>query len=70
MGLEPNWPVFPVQTRTAGGLPWPVANTRIELLAYQKREFAPQLNSFYYCGITAITITLQLHSLENLRHGV
>jgi len=26
-GLEPNWPVFTVQTRTAGGLPWPVANT-------------------------------------------
>jgi hypothetical protein len=25
--LELNWPVFEVQTRTAGGLPWPVANT-------------------------------------------
>jgi hypothetical protein len=28
MGLELNWPVFAVQTRTAGGLPGPVANTR------------------------------------------
>jgi len=26
-GLEPNQPVFAVQTRTAGGLPGPVANT-------------------------------------------
>jgi len=26
--LEPNWTVFPVRTRTAGGYPWPVANTR------------------------------------------
>ena len=26
-GLEPNWSVFGVQTRTAGGLPGPVANT-------------------------------------------
>jgi len=26
-GLEPNRTVFPVQTRTAGGLPGPVANT-------------------------------------------
>ena len=26
-GLEPNRPVFAVQTRTAGGLPGPVANT-------------------------------------------
>jgi len=25
-GLEPNRPIFPVQTRTAGGLPGPVAN--------------------------------------------
>ena len=27
--LEPNRTVFPVQTRTAGGLPGPVANTRL-----------------------------------------
>jgi hypothetical protein len=27
MVLEPNRPVFEVQTRTAGGLPGPVANT-------------------------------------------
>jgi len=27
MGLEWNWPVFAVQTHTAGGLPGPVANT-------------------------------------------
>ena len=27
-GLEPNRPVFVVQTRTVGGLPTPVANTR------------------------------------------
>jgi hypothetical protein len=27
MGLEPNWPVFVVQTRTAGALPGPIANT-------------------------------------------
>jgi len=27
-GLEPNRPVFAVQTRTAGGLPGPVANTK------------------------------------------
>jgi hypothetical protein len=26
-GLEPNQTVFPVQTRTPGGLPGPVANT-------------------------------------------
>jgi hypothetical protein len=26
--LEPNRPIFEVQTRTAGGLPGPVANTR------------------------------------------
>jgi len=26
-GLEPNRTVFPIQTRTAGGLPGPVANT-------------------------------------------
>jgi len=28
-GLERNWPVFAVQTRTAGGLPRPVANTTL-----------------------------------------
>jgi len=33
MGLEPNRPVFAVQTRTAGGLPAPVAYTSITLLA-------------------------------------
>jgi len=27
-GLEPNQPIFPVQTRTTGRLPGPVANTR------------------------------------------
>jgi len=27
MVLDPNWTVFPVRTRTAGGLPRPVANT-------------------------------------------
>jgi len=29
MVLEPNQPVFVVQTRTAGGLPRPVANTTL-----------------------------------------
>jgi len=27
MGLEPNWPIYAVQTPTAGRLPGPVANT-------------------------------------------
>jgi len=30
-GLEPNWPVFLVQTRSAGGLPGPVANTNLQI---------------------------------------
>ena len=28
-GLEPNQTIFPVQTRTAGGLPGPIANTTL-----------------------------------------
>ena len=31
-GLEPNWIVFAVQSRTAGGLPGPVANTTFQTL--------------------------------------
>jgi len=32
MGLEPNRPVFAEPTRTAGGLPGPLANTNIKSL--------------------------------------
>ena len=36
MGLEPNRTVLAVQTRTAGGLPGPVANTRVGWLSELK----------------------------------
>jgi len=39
IGLELNWTVFPVQTRTAGGSPGPVANTRGRRRLYEERLF-------------------------------
>jgi len=30
MDREPNWTIYPVQTRTAGRLPWPVANSNLD----------------------------------------
>jgi len=37
MVLEPNRPVFVVQTRTAGGLPGPVANTKYSVFNKWKK---------------------------------
>ena len=41
-GLEPNWPVFAVQTRTTGGLPGPVVNTRLRRPLSVKKNPKPQ----------------------------
>jgi len=30
MDREPNWTIYPVQTQTAGRLPWPVANSNLD----------------------------------------
>jgi hypothetical protein len=35
MVLEPNLTVYPVQTRTSGGLPRPVDNTNLISLRYE-----------------------------------
>jgi len=49
--LEPNRPVLAVQTRTAGGLPRPVANTNCGLATCKECEHWIQTSSHSYTGI-------------------
>jgi len=52
MGLELNGTVFPVQTRTAGGLPGPVANTRSNCRIWI--SFVNLVLWFHDCLVSAI----------------
>jgi len=57
-GLEPNRTVFPVQTRTAGGLPGPVANTTPAELGTERGKLVFWLLTvegalvFYLCSVS------------------